>query len=169
MPSYRYVLPDSGKPELRNSALISLSFEPSNTGEPVNTPRVRVGAKAASSSSSSSEMASAKVVSLNRAFSSRRMTASFEFSFSHSAISPPRDVDLDQLAPARRQFVSFGQLVFLFVDDLLEHVDLTRGHFLDLIDLLIHSRILVGVLDPLQVTGRDALDGVAVKDRVLGQ
>src|SRR5437867_78284 len=126
MPSYRYVLPDSGKPELRNSALISLSFEPSNTGEPVNTPRVRVGAKAASSSSSSSEMTSAKVV-------------------------------------------SFGQLVFLFVDDLLEHVDLTRGHFLDLIDLLIHSRILVGVLDPLQVTGRDALDGVAVKDRVLGQ
>src|SRR5208282_1932735 len=80
-----------------------------------------------------------------------------------------RDVHLHQLDHARRQLIALGQLVFLFVDDLLEHVDLARGHFLDLVNLLVHPRILVGVLDPLQVTGRDAFDRVAVQNRVLGQ
>src|SRR5581483_6936150 len=80
-----------------------------------------------------------------------------------------RDVDLDQLDHARRQLVAFGQLLFLFIDDLLEHVDLTRGHLFDLVDLLIHPRILVVVLDALQVPGGNALDRVAVEDVALGQ
>ena len=79
------------------------------------------------------------------------------------------DVNLHQLDDARWQLIALGQLIFLFVDDLLEHIDLARGHFLDLVDLLVHPRILVGVLDPLQVARRDALDRIAVQNRILGQ
>ena len=79
------------------------------------------------------------------------------------------DVNLDELDHARRQFIALGQFVFLLVDDLLEHVDLARSHFLDLVDLLVDARILVGVLDALQVARRDALDGVAVENLALGQ
>ncbi len=52
---------------------------------------------------------------------------------------------------------------------LSQHVDLPRGHLLDLVDLLVHPRVLVGVLDALQVAGGDALDGVAVEDGALGE
>src|SRR5580700_8148317 len=79
------------------------------------------------------------------------------------------DVDLDQLDHARRQFVALGELLFLLVDDFLEHIDLARGHFLDLVDLFIHPRILVGILDALQVAGGDALNRVAVKNVALVQ
>src|SRR3984957_2826695 len=79
------------------------------------------------------------------------------------------DIDLDQLDHARRQFVAFGEFVFLLVDDLLQHIDLTRGHLLNLVDLLVHARILIRVLDALQVAGRDALYLVAGQDRTLGQ
>ena len=79
------------------------------------------------------------------------------------------DVNLHQLDDARRQFIALGQLLFLFVHDFLEHIDLARGHFLDLVDLLVHPRIFVGVLDPLQVARRDTLDRIAVQNRILGQ
>src|SRR6202521_1584633 len=79
------------------------------------------------------------------------------------------DVHLDQLDNARRQFIALGQLLFLFVDDLLEHIDLARGHLLDLVDLLVHPRILVGILDTLQVAGGDAFDLVAIEDVALRQ
>jgi hypothetical protein len=39
----------------------------------------------------------------------------------------------------------------LFVGDLAQHVDLARGHLLDLVDLLVDPRVLVGVADALQV------------------
>src|SRR5580704_8285262 len=80
-----------------------------------------------------------------------------------------RDVDFDQLDHARRQFVALGQLVFSLVDNLLENVDLTRGHFFDLVDLLVDPRIFIRIFDALQVAGRNTLDGVAIENRVLGE
>ncbi len=50
---------------------------------------------------------------------------------------------------------------------LRENVDLTRSHLLDLIDLLVDARVLVGVADALEVTSADELDGVAVEDVTL--
>ena len=50
-----------------------------------------------------------------------------------------------------------------------QDVDLARGHFLDLVDLLVNPRILVGILDALQVAGGNALDLVASEDGALGQ
>src|SRR3984957_8005150 len=79
------------------------------------------------------------------------------------------DVDLDQLDHARWQLVALGELFFLLVDDLLQHVDLARGHFLDLVDLLIHSRILVCIFNTLQVASGDALDRIAIKNVPLVQ
>src|SRR5208282_1526463 len=69
----------------------------------------------------------------------------------------------------RRQFVALGQLVFSLVDDLLEHIDLTRGHFFDLVDLLVDPRVFIGILDAFEIARRDALDGVAIENRVLGE
>ena len=71
-----------GSPDCSSSALISLSREPSNTGDPMNTPSVKVGATASSSSSGMSAMVSASTVSLNNAFSSRRTNSAFVFSAS---------------------------------------------------------------------------------------
>src|SRR5271156_5768421 len=77
------------------------------------------------------------------------------------------DVDLDQLDHAWRQFITLLQLGDLLVGDLAQHIDLTRGHFLDLVNLFVDARILVGVANALQVTGRNALDGVAIDDLFL--
>ena len=77
------------------------------------------------------------------------------------------NVNLDQLDHARRQFVALLQLADLLVGDLAQHFDLTRGHLLDLIDLLVDAGILVGVADALQVLGGDALDGFAIEERAL--
>src|SRR5882762_6038924 len=79
------------------------------------------------------------------------------------------DVYLHQLDHAWRQFVTLLQLVFLLVDDLLQHIDLARGHFLDLVDLLVHSRILIRVFNALQVARRNALNCLAVKNVALAQ
>jgi hypothetical protein len=83
----------------------------------------------------------------------------------HTQLALHGDVDLDQLDHARRQFVALGELVLLLVDDLLEHIDLARGHLLDLVDLLVDSRIFIGILDALQVAGGDALDLIAIENR----
>src|SRR6266852_1024867 len=87
----------------------------------------------------------------------------------HAQLALHGDINLHQLDHARWQFVALGQLVLLLVDDLLQHVDLTRGHLLDLVDLLIHPRVLVRILDAFQVASGNALDGVAIEYRVLGQ
>ena len=79
-----------------------------------------------------------------------------------------RDVDLHQLDHARRQLIALLQLGHLLVRDLAQHFDLARGHLLDLVDLLVHPRILVVVADALEVLRRDALDGVAIQNRALG-
>ena len=47
----------------------------------------------------------------------------------------------------------FCSLRDLLVGDLAQNVDLARGHLLDLVDLLVHARILVGVANALEVTG----------------
>src|SRR5580692_3044879 len=88
---------------------------------------------------------------------------------SNAQLALHRDVDLDQLDHARRQLVALGQLVFSFVDDLLEHVDLTRSHLFDLVDLLVDPGVFVGVLNAFEITGRNAFDRVAIENRVLGE
>ena len=80
-----------------------------------------------------------------------------------------RDVDLHHLDDARRKFIALLHLADLLVGDLAQHVDLARGHLLDLVDLLVDARILVGVANTLQVTRRDQLDDVAVQNVALGQ
>jgi hypothetical protein len=52
------------------------------------------------------------------------------------------DVALDQLDDAGGQLVALLQLADFLVGDLAQHIDLARGHLLDLVDLLIHARIL---------------------------
>ena len=63
------------------------------------------------------------------------------------------DVDLDHLDDAGREFIALLHLADLLVGDLAQHIDLARGHLLDLVDLLVHARILVGVANALQVAG----------------
>src|SRR3984885_6225569 len=79
------------------------------------------------------------------------------------------EVALDQLDDAGGQFVALLHLADFLVGDLAQYVDLARGHLLDLVDLLIHTRIFVVVANALEVTSGDALDGVAVKDRAFGE
>src|SRR5260370_26802830 len=100
MPSYKVVLPEAGRPERSSSALISPSRDPSNTGEPMKTPSVKVGATASSSSSLISEMMSASFVSLNSTFNSRRMASVRVFSASSCLIFPPK------AKPAQPRWVS---------------------------------------------------------------
>jgi len=77
------------------------------------------------------------------------------------------DVDLDHLDDAWREFVALLHLADLLVGDLAENIDLTTGHLLDLVDLLVDAGILVGVADALEVTSADELDGVAVEEVAL--
>ena len=77
------------------------------------------------------------------------------------------DVDLDHLDDAGRELVALLHLADLLVGDLAQHIDLARGHLLDLVDLLVDAGILVGVADALEVAGGDELDGVAVEDVAL--
>src|SRR5262249_28367992 len=87
----------------------------------------------------------------------------------HAQLALHGDVDLHQLDHARRQFVALLQLADALVGDLAQHVDLARGHLFDLVDLLVYARVLVRVLDAFQVARRDALDGLAVQHRALGE
>ena len=66
------------------------------------------------------------------------------------------DVDLHHLDDAGREFVALLHLADLLVGDLAQHVDLTRGHLLDLVDLLVDAGVLVGVADALEVAGADS-------------
>src|SRR5262249_41528581 len=79
------------------------------------------------------------------------------------------DVHLHQLDDTGRQFVTLLQFADTFVGDLAQHVNLPRGHLFDFVDLLVHAGIFIGILDALQVTRRDALDGLAVQHGALGQ
>ena len=87
----------------------------------------------------------------------------------HTQLALHGDIDFDQLDHTRRELVALRQLVFPLVDDFLEHVNLSRGHLLDLVNLLIHARIFVVVLNALQVPRGNALDGVAIENRALGE
>ena len=77
------------------------------------------------------------------------------------------DVNLDQLDDAGCQFIALLQLADALVGDLAQHIDLARGHLLDLVDLLVDARILIRITNALQVLGGDALDGVAIENCIL--
>src|SRR5215469_15215666 len=87
----------------------------------------------------------------------------------HAQLALHGDVDLHQLDHAGRQFVALLQLADTLVGDLAQHVDLARGHLFDLVDLLIHARVLVRVLDAFQVARGDPLNGLAVQNCALGK
>src|SRR5712671_287380 len=71
------------------------------------------------------------------------------------------DIDFDQLDYARRQLVALLELLLALLGDLAQHVDLPRGHFLDLFDFLDEQRILFIQFQALQVARGDFLDDVA--------
>src|SRR6266853_62617 len=79
------------------------------------------------------------------------------------------DVDFDQLDYTRRQLVALLELLLALFGDLAQHVDLPRGHFLDLFDLLDEQRILFIELQALQVARGDFLDDVASQLHTLDQ
>ena len=79
------------------------------------------------------------------------------------------DINLHQLDYAGGEFVALLELGDLFVDNLAQNVDLARGHLFDLINLLVYARILVFILNALQVTRGNTLDGFAVENRALGE
>ena len=79
------------------------------------------------------------------------------------------DVDLHQLDDARRQFVALLELADALVGDFAQHIDLARGHFLDLVDFLDEQRIFVVQPQALQVAGRDFFQDVARQLGALGQ
>ena len=87
----------------------------------------------------------------------------------HRQLALHGDVHLHHLDDARRKLVALLHLADLVVGDLAQHVDLARGHLLDLVDLLVHARVLVRVTNALQVARADQLDGVAVQDVALGE
>ena len=87
----------------------------------------------------------------------------------HAELALHGDVHLDQLDHARRQLVTLLQLGDLLVGDLAQNINLARGHLFDLVNLLVYPRVLVGILDALEVAGGDALDGFPVKHRPLGE
>ncbi len=87
----------------------------------------------------------------------------------HRELALHGHIDLHQLDHARRQLIALLQLGYLFVGDLAQHFDLPRGHLLDLVDLLVDPRVLVGVADALQILSRNALDRLAIQNRRLGQ
>src|SRR5258707_290072 len=71
------------------------------------------------------------------------------------------DVDLDQFDHARRQLVALLELLLALFGDLAQHVDLPRGHLLDLFDLLDEQRIFFVELQALEVARGDCLEDVA--------
>jgi hypothetical protein len=79
------------------------------------------------------------------------------------------DVALHQLDDARRQLVALLQLSDALVGDLAQHVDLPRGHFLDLVDLLDEQRILVVQPQALEVARGNLFENVARQLGALGQ
>ena len=78
-----------------------------------------------------------------------------------------RDIALHELDYARRQLIAFAQLGDPLVGDLLEHRDLARRHFLNLVDLLVDTRIFILETQALQVAGTHFLDHIAGQDNAL--
>src|SRR5258707_116396 len=79
------------------------------------------------------------------------------------------DIDFHQLDYARRQLVALLELLLALFGDFAQHVDLPRGHFLDLFDFLDEQRILFVELQALQVARGDFLDDVASQLHTLDQ
>ena len=80
-----------------------------------------------------------------------------------------RDVGLNQLDHAGRQFVALLEFADALVGDLAKHVDLARSHLLDFVDLLDEQRVFVVQAQPLQVARGDLFDDVARQLGALGQ
>ena len=78
------------------------------------------------------------------------------------------DVALHQLDDARRKFVALAELFLALLGNFAKHVDLARGHLLDLVDFLDEQRILVGEAQPLEVARGDLFDDVAREFGALG-
>src|SRR5258708_1195840 len=89
--------------------------------------------------------------------------------FADGELALHRDVDLDHLDHPRRQLVALLELLLTLFGDLAQHVDLPRGHLLDLFDLLDEQRIFFVELQALEVARRDFLDDVARQFHALGQ
>ena len=87
----------------------------------------------------------------------------------HRKLALHGDVDLDQLNHARRQFVALAQLGDFFVGDFFEHGDLARGHFFDLVDLLVDARVLVGNRTRFRSRELRLFDRVAIENGALGK
>src|SRR5579872_1748199 len=79
------------------------------------------------------------------------------------------DIDFDELNDARRQFVALFQFFLALLGDFAEHVDLPRGHFLDLVDFLDEQRVFVRQAQALQIARRDFLQNLARQIRALGE
>src|SRR5271168_2572953 len=79
------------------------------------------------------------------------------------------DVALHQLDHARRQLVALLQLADALVSDFAQHIDLPRGHFLNLVDFLDEQRVLVVEPQALQVACGDLFQDVARQLAALGQ
>jgi hypothetical protein len=78
------------------------------------------------------------------------------------------DVALHELDDARRKLVTLAELFLALLCNLAEHVDLARGHLLDLIDLFDEQRVLIGKSQPLEVARRDLFDDFARELGALG-
>src|SRR5579864_6066372 len=78
------------------------------------------------------------------------------------------DVALHQLDDAGRKLVALAELFLALLGNFPKHVDLARGHLLDLIDFLDEQRVLVGEAQPLEVARRDFFDDVTRELRALG-
>src|ERR1700674_4396092 len=78
------------------------------------------------------------------------------------------DVALHQLDDAGRKLVALAELFLALLGDFAEHVDLARGHLLDLIDFLDQQRVLIGEAQPLEVARGDFFDDVARELGALG-
>src|SRR6185437_2499556 len=79
------------------------------------------------------------------------------------------DVDLDHLDHARRELVALGELLSLVAANVLDGLDLARGHLLDFVNLLVDARVLVGEARALEVAGRQLLDRGPIQLAPLGE
>src|SRR5438270_7611657 len=87
----------------------------------------------------------------------------------HTELAFHGDVNLHQLDDAGRQLIALLEFFNLVFDDLAQNVNLARGHLFDLVDLLVDARVLIGILDALEIPRGNALDGLAIELGAFGQ
>ncbi len=79
------------------------------------------------------------------------------------------DIHFDELDHAGRELIALLELFLTLVGNLAQHIDLARGHLLDLVDLLDEQRVLVGEAEALQITCRNFLDDFARERGAFGE